>query len=62
LDKLDWLAVNFSVYRPEPLVGSFGGLFKLRIGDWRVVYSIDYKNETLIVLIVDHRSKIYKRR
>ena len=42
-----------------PLVGNFTGFYKLRIGDYRVIYKI--KNEQLIVLIlnVGHRKNIY---
>jgi mRNA interferase RelE/StbE len=42
-----------------PLVGNFSGLWKLRIGDYRIIYKI--KNEQLIILIFDigHRKNIY---
>jgi len=40
LKKIDWLSDNFERVIPEPLVGQFKGTFKLRIGDWRVVYTI----------------------
>lgn len=34
--------------------------YRLRVGDWRVLYSLD--NEILIVLILDmgHRKEVYK--
>ena len=42
-----------------PLVGNLSGFYKLRVGDYRVVYKI--KNEQLIILILDvgHRKNIY---
>jgi mRNA interferase RelE/StbE len=42
-----------------PLVGNFSGMWKLRIGDYRIIYQI--KNEQLILLILDigHRKNIY---
>jgi mRNA interferase RelE/StbE len=42
-----------------PLVGNFSGFFKLRIGDYRVIYQI--RNEQLLILILEigHRKNIY---
>ena len=42
-----------------PLVGNLSGFYKLRVGDYRVIYKI--KNEQLIILILDvgHRKNIY---
>ncbi len=34
------------------------GLYKLRIGDWRVIFKI--KNEIVDIIAVKHRSKAYK--
>ena len=35
--------------------------YKLRVGDYRVIIDIDWENEILFVLLVDHRKRIYKR-
>lgn len=35
-------------------------LYKLRVGDWRVLFWLDHDNKTLTLYIVEHRSKIYK--
>ena len=35
-------------------------MYKLRVGDWRVLMDVDQKNKVLEILIVDHRSRIYK--
>ena len=42
----------------EALTGQFKGLFKLRIGDYRVVYS--KKQGGVLVLRIRNRSKIYR--
>ena len=42
----------------EPLRGKLSGYWKLRVGDWRIVYSIG-SNEVFI-LGIRHRSKIYE--
>ena len=42
-----------------PLIGNLSGLWKLRIGDYRVIYQI--KNEELVILVlkIGHRKNIY---
>lgn len=41
LNKITWLSQHFDNITPELLSGDMAGLFKLRIGDWRVVYLIE---------------------
>jgi mRNA interferase RelE/StbE len=42
----------------EALTGQFKGLFKLRIGDYRVVYS--KASDGVVILRIRHRSKAYR--
>jgi mRNA interferase RelE/StbE len=37
--KIGWLAENFEAITPEPLTSEWKGLFKLRVGDYRVLYT-----------------------
>jgi mRNA interferase RelE/StbE len=57
LKKINWLSDNFEKVTPEPLIGQFKGTFKLRIGDWRVVYTIE--GRTLVIQFIGHRRDIY---
>jgi mRNA interferase RelE/StbE len=43
-----------------PLKGEGRGLWRLRVGDWRILYQI--QNKELIVLVVDigHRRDVYR--
>ena len=34
--------------------------WRRRIGDWRVIFDIDDDGKIIIVLVVDHRSKVYE--
>jgi len=45
-----------------PLRGEFAGLYRYRVGDWRVIYSIAFSQETVIILRVEHRSTVYKNK
>ena len=43
----------------DRLQGEFAGLYKMRIGEYRVIYTI-IKNKVL-VLRIRHRSQVYER-
>jgi len=60
LSKLEWLSENLDLVRPVSLKGDFSGMFKLRVGNYRVIYSIDYENFLITVHYVGHRREIYK--
>lgn len=60
LDKLDWLLVNFNTVVPSALSGEFNEFYKLRVGDWRVMYRIHWSRHAIIVCYIDRRDKIYK--
>ena len=42
----------------EALLGQFKGLFKLRVGNYRVVYS--KVQEGVLIVRISHRSKVYR--
>ena len=56
--KLHWLAENFDSLSPEPLTGDLRGIYKLRVGDYRALYTFD--KQQLIVHFVHHRREVYK--
>lgn len=55
IEKLCYDPVRFGKF----LTGSLYPLRSLRAGDYRIVYSIEKKNEVFVVLI-EHRSVAYK--
>ena len=62
LRRLKWLADNFDTLTPEVLTAELKGLFKLRVGSYRVIYEINRKERLLIVHLVGHRKDIYKKK
>ena len=60
LKKLRWLAENFELITPEPLTGQWQGWFKLRVGDYRVVYQFSRAEERIFVHLIKHRREVYK--
>ena len=59
--KIDWLASNFESIHPLPLSANLSGLYKLRVGDYRVVYEFDREIRVITVDWVGHRRDVYKR-
>ncbi|MBN9493589.1 type II toxin-antitoxin system RelE/ParE family toxin [bacterium] len=53
-------AENLDEVPLDPLSGRLHGLFKLRVGDHRVVFAIDHVARHITVRAVGHRSFIHK--
>ena len=60
LKKLQWLAEHFDESVPIPLTGNLKDIYKLRVGDYRALYTFDKSRETILVHFVQHRSEVYK--
>ena len=62
LSKIRWLAEHFESLTPEPLRGQWNDIFKLRVGDYRVLYTFSIAEETVTIHFVRHRREVYKGR
>jgi mRNA interferase RelE/StbE len=62
LAKISLLLEHADVVRHEPLTAKWAGLYKLRAGDYRVVYEVDHEGRRIIIHAVGHRREIYKLR
>ncbi|MCY4601091.1 MAG: type II toxin-antitoxin system RelE/ParE family toxin [Acidobacteria bacterium] len=60
IEKLRWLAENADTVRIEALSGRWRGVCKLRVGDYRVIYTRDLAARRIVVHFVRHRSGVYK--
>lgn len=60
LVKLKWLVRNADNLSHVPLKGKLSGLYKLKIGDWRVIYEVRHDEKSAIVHKVGHRREVYK--
>ena len=58
LTKIRWLSENFDNLIPEVLTGDLKGLFKLRVGSYRVIYAVQEKR-LITVHLIGHRKDIY---
>jgi mRNA interferase RelE/StbE len=44
----------------KPLKGVFKGLFRYRIGSYRIIYALDHAERRVMVLHVKHRKDAYR--
>jgi len=57
--KIKWLGENFEQLTPLSLTGNLSGYFKLRIGDYRVIYTINQSEKVTTIQQIGHRREIY---
>jgi mRNA interferase RelE/StbE len=46
----------------KPLRHSLKGRWRLRVGDWRVVYLVDQKKRVVTITAIRHRKDVYEGR
>ena len=45
-----------------PLSNKWQGFYKLRIGDWRVIYDVNKNLKEISIYRIENRDKVYKRK
>jgi mRNA interferase RelE/StbE len=61
LKRIQWLGEHVEEISPDPLSGGeWLGCFKLRAGDYRIIYAVDSDGRRLIIRAVGHRRDIYR--
>jgi mRNA interferase RelE/StbE len=60
LDKIHWLLEHVEEMRHTPPTAQWAGMYRLRVGDYRVVYEIDRPQGRVIIYAVGDRHDIYK--
>jgi mRNA interferase RelE/StbE len=60
--RINWLAGNLDDIRPEPLTGALSGLYKFRVGDYRIIYEILHDEQVIVIHEIGHRGEIYRKR
>lgn len=59
LRKIRWVVENFDQLNPQALTGNLSGLFKLRIGDCRALYSFTDDTEIITIHRIAYHSEVY---
>jgi len=60
LDKIRWMADHFEAVTPAPLSGDLAGVSKLRVGDYRVLYTFNRDARSIRILRICHRRDVYR--
>jgi mRNA interferase RelE/StbE len=60
VSRIRWLAENLDDLKPEGLTGELAGFYKLRVGDYRVIYEILRVEQIIVVHLIGHRREIYR--
>ncbi len=60
IDKIEFLLLNDPVPHTAKSIVGEKGVFRLRIGDYRALYRIDYVKNKIIIFHLDKRSNVYK--
>jgi mRNA interferase RelE/StbE len=47
-------------YQGKRLVGTLSPYWRIRVGDYRIVYSIDDTTVTVEVILIRHRKEVYR--
>jgi mRNA interferase RelE/StbE len=55
------LADNPTPAQVKALAGG-DGLFRVRVGDWRVIYRVEHDQARVVIVDIGHRSTVYRRR
>ena len=60
IKRIGWLAEHLDDTKHELLTGKLSGLFKLRVGDYRVIYRLIKSEDLIIIHRVGHRREVYR--
>lgn len=58
VEKIEKLREDPFIHDTKTVEGS-KGLFRIRVGDWRILYEVDYRNNLIGVVKIDKRRRIY---
>ncbi len=59
INKINWLTENFDQITPQALTADLSGFFKLRVGDYRVIYEFNREEKIIFIDRVSHRREVY---
>jgi mRNA interferase RelE/StbE len=57
--KINWLALNFEQAAPQGLSANLAGFYKLRVGDYRVMYTINEPEQLISIVRAGNRREVY---
>ena len=61
LNKIEFLQKNPSPPNSKTIKGVKERLFRVRVGDFRILYEVDFKKAIIGIVKIDKRSRVYSR-
>lgn len=61
IDKVKEYLIKEPTILGKPLKGNFSGFYRYRIGDYRIIYTVNREEEKIRVLSAGHRKDIYRK-
>ena len=58
IEKIELLKDNPVLHDSKKVIGE-DKVFRIRIGDYRVLYEVDWNNKIILIDKIDKRSKVY---
>jgi len=62
VERINWLTDNLEEVGTETLTANLAGLYKLRVGDYRVLYEVLHGERLIVIHAIGHRREIYRKR
>ena len=60
LDKIELLRFNPVLHDSKKIEGSKNIAFRIRVGNYRILYRINYMNNKISIFKIDKRNNVYK--
>lgn len=60
LDKISQLKENPVLYESKKIVNE-EKIYRIRAGDYRILYKVNWDEKVILIIKIDKRSRIYKR-
>lgn len=57
--KINWLSSRFEQIKPQALSGNLSDFYKLRVGDYRVLYDFSRAEQLITIIRIKHRREVY---
>ncbi len=58
IEKIENLRENPITHDTKTVEGS-RGLFRVRVGNYRILYEVDYRNNLIGIIKIDKRARVY---
>ena len=62
IKRIRWLGENADKVNHESLKGDLSEFFKLRTGDYRILYEVLQNEKIIVIHAIGHRKDIYRKR